>query len=695
MLGNRGQSLFLKLLLTLFLVVAAAFAAEAWLAIRAGRGAIEQLVGESLANRAEDTLRGVARHLADRRVEVSSWAALGVMDEILIRDRYLNIENLLLDLQRRHSLHYRVLTVLDRTQTVIASSDLSQVGRIASVESLAVRPVPGSELRMSDYPSRGGDPSSGLITFIHPIHSRLRTDPIGWLLAHVDWQPVEQIVSGSSPGANQPSAGQYILLLDRTNQVVAGDRQVLDLAPRSFAAGDRLLVGAQSSGSLREVGDFLLAEFSGRREDESPWDDLRVVALWRKNEAFAIFTIFTRAVLVAAALGLVLSAGAAFFNTRTIASRLRKLIEGTDRLARGEFSYRVEVGRPDELGRLARAFNAMAAELAQVRDGLEAAVARWKAIVTHAPDIIMTVDRRGEILFINRVISGLRVEDVVGRSVYEYIPPEHQDSLRAALEAVLSRGESVGLDHRAAAPGGTFAWYSSRIGPVVRDGEVVAATIITTDVTERKRLEQRILEATEAERERLGRDLHDGVGQILAGIGLHCRGLESRLQERHPAEADRAKQIKGLAAEAIQQTRVLARGLFPIELDRQGLKGALEVLAVGVEQMFHVRCQVEGDLGAPIRDRNRATHLFRIAQEAVSNAVRHGKASTVRINLACRDGFSQMSVEDDGVGFSAIPPDNEGMGLRSMRYRAEVLGAALEIRSSASGGTSVTCRFAS
>ena len=149
------RSLFLRLFVTFLAVVTVAFATEAWLAIRAGRGVIEGLVIESLSGRALQRLEEVDRYLRDRTGEIASWSGLGVMDDILIRDRFLNIEHFILEEQRRRPQHYRSLSVLDRSGGIIAASEVHEIGQMIRIDSLSLRPVAGSQVQLGPFPLRG------------------------------------------------------------------------------------------------------------------------------------------------------------------------------------------------------------------------------------------------------------------------------------------------------------------------------------------------------------------------------------------------------------------------------------------------------------------------------------------------------------------------------------------------------------
>jgi len=667
-------SLFTRLLASFVLVVTIAFAVEAWLIIRTGERDIDALIVETLSTEARDRFGAVDQFLGDRAAEIQSWSRLSVMDDVLVQDRVLDIENFLLERHRKRPQLYVMLSVLDRSETVVASTDLKDLGHAVSIATLAPAVETGSATRWSALPA---DPATtpAVLRIAHPITSSLSREPIGWLVASINWDAIERMVVTSRDGT--PVDGdKFFQLVGATGRVVAGDRL------RTNAAGES------------SIGDdYLVVTRHAPEGAPLPSRNLAVVAGWNKRSAFDVLRSFVAVVLGSTLLGALLATGVSFAIARYITGRLGKLIEGTRLLAQGELSYRVEEGPDDEFGQLTRAFNVMGGELIRARDGLEAAVARWKALVTHAPDVILTVARDGTIVFINRVVSGLTVDQVVGTNVVRYAAPGHGPALRAAIDRVFLTGEPEGLELEGTGPDGRSAWYASRIGPVQRDAEVIAVTIVTTDITERKRLEKEVLEIAEFERARIGQDLHDGLGQSLTGIALLSRGLEQRLAEHVPRLADEAREIGALINETIGQTRRLAEGLFPSVLETSGLRGALEELVAGVERTYGIRCRFRMADAAVPKDQSWTTHLFRIIQEATNNAVRHGKAKRILIVLGRSGPGNVLAIFDDGVGFPDEAARTEGIGLRSMRYRASVMGGALELRRRRRGGVIVACRF--
>ena len=213
------------------------------------------------------------------------------------------------------------------------------------------------------------------------------------------------------------------------------------------------------------------------------------------------------------------------------------------------------------------------------------------------------------------------------------------------------------------------------------------------DITERKRLEEEVLEISGQERRRIGQDLHDGVCQVLGGINVLAKVLAQKLAIKSPAEAEEATTISGYVKQAMTQARDLARGLSPVELDAGGLMAALEELAASTGKLFHISCEFHWDSPVLMEDNVKATHLYRIAQEAIHNAMKHGRATGIVLRLTTDGQHLILSIADNGIGFPAQTVETKGMGMRTMKYRASSIGGTLEIGPVEPHGTQVSCRF--
>jgi PAS domain S-box-containing protein len=211
-------------------------------------------------------------------------------------------------------------------------------------------------------------------------------------------------------------------------------------------------------------------------------------------------------------------------------------------------------------------------------------------------------------------------------------------------------------------------------------------------IAKRKRLEEEILNIGERERRWIGQELHDGIGQQLTGIAFMMEVLGDKLSDKSLAEeVSYSQKINTRISQAARQTRNLVKGLHPIDLDRNSLVSALQEVAADTEQLFNVSCTLKYEKAVSINGVSVAINLYRIAQEAITNAIKHGKAKNIRIELISRNDSLRLTVENDGLDFPAGQTYGRGMGLKIMRYRAEIMDGSLDIRKGIDGGTIVTC----
>ncbi len=231
---------------------------------------------------------------------------------------------------------------------------------------------------------------------------------------------------------------------------------------------------------------------------------------------------------------------------------------------------------------------------------------------------------------------------------------------------------------------------SSRLQLV--SGSDAGTVILETDrdITERRRLQQEVVEILGAEQRRIGQDLHDGLCQHLAGIEFRAAVVADQLAAVPEAQREITK-IGELIREGARQARMLSRGLSPVSLEAEGLMAALKKLTESSGDLFGNSCRFQCTDSVAVCDNVVATHLYRIAQEAVSNAARHGRAKSIVVTLERTIEGIQLSIKDDGSGFRVSPNRAGGMGLHIMRYRAELIGATLTIDVGKGSGARVTC----
>jgi signal transduction histidine kinase len=218
-----------------------------------------------------------------------------------------------------------------------------------------------------------------------------------------------------------------------------------------------------------------------------------------------------------------------------------------------------------------------------------------------------------------------------------------------------------------------------------------ANAALRQEIGERKRLEEEVVNVAVAEQRRIGQELHDGTGQELTGLCMLSDNLADVLRDNSPPDAQLAHRIAQGLRQALGQVRALSRGLIPVEVDAEGLMAALTELTTRISDLHGLKCVFECGEPVPVEDNNTATQLYRIAQEAITNAIKHGQARTIRVNLEARGQYLTLRIVDDGVGFSPAETNGDGMGLRIMSYRASQIGAQFAVRPGPTRGAVVSC----
>jgi PAS domain S-box-containing protein len=321
------------------------------------------------------------------------------------------------------------------------------------------------------------------------------------------------------------------------------------------------------------------------------------------------------------------------------------------------------------------------------------------AILETVDALVMVLDRQGHIIRFNRACeqtTGYSFADVRNKPIWDLLrSPEEIQRFKVAFRAVEAGNtrenhfESYWTGRDGVAR--LIAWSTT----VLPAGTDTPAYMVVSgmDITERKHLERTILDIGAREQRRIGQDLHDGLGQHLTGIAFMAKVQEQKLAERQLPEAADAGKIVRLVNDAISRTRELAKGLAPVVVEAHGLMSALQLHAADVEKLFGISCCFQCDPPVAISDPRVATHLYYIAQEAVTNALKHGRAQNILIRLSRLDGRGTLVIRDDGKGLIAPAENHGGMGLQIMRYRAGMIGGTFEISSEKTQGATVTCKF--
>jgi len=378
----------------------------------------------------------------------------------------------------------------------------------------------------------------------------------------------------------------------------------------------------------------------------------------------------------------------------------------------------------------------------EAEEALREAGERFRFMAESMPQKIFTARPDGEVDYLSmqwRDFTGLPVDQMQGWGWATFIHPDDLDENVRRWKVSLATGEDFELEHRFRGKDGNYRWHLSRAFAMRdADGDIALWIGSSTDIDdmmraqeelmeaeeqladravqlerlvamrtedltsahaklieeaeERKRLEAEIAGAIEGERERLGRELHDGVVQELTGITMMLQALATTLAKAAPVQAKEADRLCRMLETAHGNTRDLAKGFFPVELKQHGLFVALEGIAQRTEKQFGVSCNVETDaLGAVAGKDVISVQLFRIAQEAVQNAVKHAQAENILIHLSKRKDSWKLTVKDDGTGLPNQKSVSKGMGWRIMEYRTQIMNGTLSVRNAEGGGVVVSC----
>lgn len=225
-----------------------------------------------------------------------------------------------------------------------------------------------------------------------------------------------------------------------------------------------------------------------------------------------------------------------------------------------------------------------------------------------------------------------------------------------------------------------------RTAELVRSNQALQA-----EIAERKRIEKEILETTQEEQRRFGSQLHDGLCQELTGILMFAKGLTQKMEKENRLDVAELKKITNLLRDAIREARNAARGLYPGEMEGTSLMHSLQELTSNTQSASGVSCRFCCPEPIVIDDNDVATHLYRIAQEGINNAVLHGKAQSIEVSFIRNDGHIDLTLKDDGAGFVYDPQSSKGIGLKIMKYRARMMGGTFQIEPNSPQGVILKC----
>jgi PAS domain S-box-containing protein len=335
----------------------------------------------------------------------------------------------------------------------------------------------------------------------------------------------------------------------------------------------------------------------------------------------------------------------------------------------------------------------------ELRAALDACERRAQGILETAVNAIIIITELGIIDTVNAAterIFGYTRAELVGQNIMLLMPSPYRERHDSYLENYRRTGvrKIIGIGREAVGmrKDGSIFPIDLSVGEVILPSGRIFTGIIS-DLTERKALEDKLLSISEEEQARIGQDIHDDLCQQLAAIGCLAKVVYQRLSANNIPEAIQLAEITRLITSANVRAREMSRGLMPVVLDSAGLMAALADLASSTERIFRVSSRFFCTEPVTLQDYKLATQLYRIAQEAVANAIKHSHANLIEISLNLTDGMIILSIRDDGVGINDHHNPNKitGMGLLTMSHRARMIGGALVIDRDKAGGTIVRC----
>jgi PAS domain S-box-containing protein len=327
---------------------------------------------------------------------------------------------------------------------------------------------------------------------------------------------------------------------------------------------------------------------------------------------------------------------------------------------------------------------------------LEASEARTRSVLDAAVDAIITIDPEGDILTFNAAAEkmfGYSAEEAIGCNVKILMGPPDRDRHDEYLRRYRQTGERhvIGAtrEFRARRKDGTSFPVQLSVNEIASHG---AFTGIVRDLTQQRALQAEIVRSATLEQRRIGQELHDSTQQELSGLGMLAQNLSEALDaDLLTVERDLAAKIAGGIAKVNRDLRELACGLVPVPIPH-GLMAGLDRLAKNIDETHRVACRFECPAPVEIEDDHAAMQLYRIAQEAVTNALKHAEANAITIRLERNPDALELEVADNGVGIEERRKLERGLGLRIMEHRCSIIGGELQVRRQAASGTSVICK---
>lgn len=339
----------------------------------------------------------------------------------------------------------------------------------------------------------------------------------------------------------------------------------------------------------------------------------------------------------------------------------------------------------------------------------------FRMILDNVDDLIAVLDTQGQRIY-NSPGYQRRLHDSSGGDSFAHVHPDDRQRIMDLFHQVVETGRGSRAEYRYLLGDGGIRYIESQSNAILDEhGKVDKVLVVSRDITERKQAEEvlrqakeaaeaaleraalaerKIIHISEETRERIGQELHDDLGQHLTGVAFLSGVLAKQLADKDWPGRDLVARITTLINEAILRTRQLAQGLYPVELKDVGLQGMLAQLASQVRSIYGIKCEVTYDEHFHVEDSNVAINFFRIAQEAITNAIKHGGATQVNIATRVEPHSQIFEIVDNGSGFKTKKGKVKqgGLGMHTMQYRASLVGGVLGIENHPAGGVMVTVK---
>ncbi len=452
--------------------------------------------------------------------------------------------------------------------------------------------------------------------------------------------------------------------------------EAIPVISQSLDTGDpeQIVIGGESAVTVQPLGLVRPPEFAGavlvlEQDIREEMETLKEYAVSDTVVAI-LFMLFT-------SLGLWLALKSYLsYRARALVQRVRSTTGATP----------VPLAGGDELDDLSRA-------LRESED-------RFRQVSTCIRDVFYMVDADwSRVLYVNPAyeeVWGRTIESLMetpGEWMQSVVEADREDVIRHH-DPLRHGASSVRLEYRIRRPDGSVRWIENRAFPVLDEqGNLCRIAGLARDVTGRKQLEKDVLNATEQERRRMGRDLHDDLCQRLAAIKIKCEIFTETLKRGEPPDVQKASELCAFIGDASALCRGVARTLVPIDLAGEGLMVALDRLVKTLEALHEVPCFFHCPHSVMVESTSASVHLYRITQEFLNNAIRHGKPSRVDVRLESNADFVRVEVVNDGRPFKEPGSQSGGMGLKILHFRADAISATIRIQPRSDGvtGTIATC----